>query len=75
MKIGSIESIRRCPVKGMRGEEIPHGYAGFAGLMGNRVFGVIAEDGDPALCYSRRNYNFSKGWVNGQNECAGHNDR
>lgn len=49
MKICSIESIRRYPVKGMRGEEIPHGYAGFAGLMGNRVFGVIAEDVDPAF--------------------------
>ncbi|MCC0057741.1 MAG: MOSC domain-containing protein [Hyphomicrobiaceae bacterium] len=33
----------------MRGEEIPHVYTGFAGLMGDRIYGVIAEDGDPAF--------------------------
>ncbi|WP_299845774.1 MOSC N-terminal beta barrel domain-containing protein [uncultured Roseovarius sp.] len=49
MKLGTVESIWRYPVKGMRGEELPHAYAGFAGLMGDRVFGVIAEDGDPAF--------------------------
>lgn len=49
MKLGRIESIWRYPVKGMRGEELPHVYAGFAGLMGDRVYGVIAEDGDPAF--------------------------
>ena len=49
MKLGSIESIWRYPVKGMRGEEIPHVYTGFAGLMGDRIYGVIAADGDPAF--------------------------
>ena len=49
MKIGTIESIWRYPCKGMRGEEIPHVYTGFAGLMGDRIYGVIAEDGDPAF--------------------------
>ncbi|WP_282608062.1 MOSC N-terminal beta barrel domain-containing protein [Pelagibius sp. Alg239-R121] len=49
MKIGTIESIWRYPVKGMRGEEISHVYTGFAGLMGDRVYGVIAADGDPAF--------------------------
>lgn len=49
MKIGSVESIWRYPVKGMRGEELPHVYAAFAGLMGDRIYGVIAEDGDPAF--------------------------
>lgn len=49
MKIGSVESIWRYPVKGMRGEELDHVYAAFAGLMGDRVYGVIAEDGDPAF--------------------------
>ncbi len=49
MKIGTVESIWRYPVKGMRGEEIPHVYAGFAGLMGDRLYGVIAADGDPAF--------------------------
>lgn len=47
MKLGTIESIYRYPVKGMRGEEIPHTYTAFTGLMGDRVYGVVAADGDP----------------------------
>lgn len=46
MKLGHVESIWRYPVKGMRGEEIPHIYTGFAGLMGDRIYGIIAEDGE-----------------------------
>ncbi|MDO5758916.1 MAG: MOSC domain-containing protein [Rhodobacterales bacterium] len=49
MKLGTIESIWRYPVKGMRGEEVPYIYTGYAGLMGDRVYSVIAEDGDPAF--------------------------
>lgn len=49
MKLGTIESIWRYPVKGMRGEEIPHVYTAFSGLMGDRIYGVIAADGDPAF--------------------------
>ncbi len=49
MRVGRIESIWRYPVKGMRGEELPHVYAGFSGLMGDRIYGVIAADGDPAF--------------------------
>ena len=45
MQLGTIESIWRYPVKGMRGEEIPHVYTGFSGLMGDRIYGVIADDG------------------------------
>ncbi len=47
MQIGAIESIWRYPVKGMRGEEIPHVYTAFTGLMGDRIYGVVAADGDP----------------------------
>jgi len=47
MKLGTIESIYRYPVKGMRGEEIPHTYTAFTGLMGDRVYGVVAADGSP----------------------------
>jgi len=47
MQIGKIESIWRYPVKGMRGEEIPHTYTAFTGLMGDRIHGVVAADGDP----------------------------
>ena len=45
MRLGTVESIWRYPVKGMRGEEIPHVYTGFSGLMGDRIYGVIADDG------------------------------
>ncbi len=47
MRIGTIESIWRYPVKGMRGEEVPHIYTAFTGLMGDRIYGVVAADGDP----------------------------
>ncbi len=47
MQIGTIESIWRYPVKGMCGEEIPHTYTAFTGLMGDRIYGVVAADGDP----------------------------
>jgi len=47
MRIGTIESIWRYPVKGMRGEEIPHVYTAYTGLMGDRIYGVVAADGDP----------------------------
>ena len=49
MKLGSIESIWRYPVKGMRGEELPYVYTAFSGLMGDRVYGVIADDGSPGF--------------------------
>ncbi|MGR8946716.1 MAG: MOSC domain-containing protein [Gammaproteobacteria bacterium] len=45
MKLGNVESIWRYPVKGMRGEELPYVYTAFSGLMGDRVYGVIANDG------------------------------
>ncbi|MFP6806717.1 MAG: MOSC domain-containing protein [Pseudomonadales bacterium] len=46
MKIGCIESIWRYAVKGMRGEEIPYTYTAYTGLMGDRVYGVVAAEGD-----------------------------
>ncbi len=47
MRLGTVESIWRYPVKGMRGEEIPHTYTAFTGLMGDRIYGVVAADGSP----------------------------
>jgi hypothetical protein len=47
LQLGTIESIWRYPVKGMRGEEIPHTYTAFTGLMGDRIYGVVAADGSP----------------------------
>lgn len=49
MKLGTVESIWRYPVKGMRGEELPYVYTAFSGLMGDRVYGVIAADGNAAF--------------------------
>ncbi len=31
----------------MRGEEIPHIYTAYTGLMGDRIYGVVAADGSP----------------------------
>jgi hypothetical protein len=47
LQLGTIESIWRYPVKGMRGEEIPHVYTAYTGLMGDRIYGVVAADGSP----------------------------
>ncbi len=47
MRIGKIDSVWRYPVKGMRGEEVPHIYTAYTGLMGDRIYGVVAADGDP----------------------------
>jgi uncharacterized protein YcbX len=47
MQIGTVESIWRYPVKGMRGEELPHVYTAYTGVMGDRIYGVVAADGDP----------------------------
>jgi len=47
MQIGTIESVWRYPVKGMRGEEVPHIFAAYNGLMGDRNYAVVAAEGDP----------------------------
>ena len=47
MQLGTIDSIWRFPVKGMRGEEVPHIYTAYTGLMGDRIYGVVADDGSP----------------------------
>jgi len=47
LQIGTIDSVWRYPVKGMRGEEVPHIYTAYTGLMGDRIYGVVAADGDP----------------------------
>jgi hypothetical protein len=47
--LGKIQSVWRYPVKNMRGEEVTQIYAGFSGLMGDRTYGIIAEDGHPGF--------------------------
>ena len=36
--IGTVESLWRYPVKSMRGEELPEGFAGIGGIAGDRLF-------------------------------------
>jgi MOSC domain-containing protein len=45
MKVGSIKSIVRYPVKSMAGEEIEEGFIGFAGLFGDRAFAFTYRRG------------------------------
>jgi uncharacterized protein YcbX len=47
MQLGKIDSVWRYPVKGMRGEEVPHIFTAYTGLMGDRIYAVVAADGDP----------------------------
>lgn len=47
--IGTIESIWRYPVKSMRGETLDEIFVSFAGMMGDRVYGIVNGDGNPAF--------------------------
>lgn len=47
--IGVIESIWRYPVKSMRGETLNEIFVSFAGLMGDRLYGIVNGDGNPAF--------------------------
>jgi uncharacterized protein YcbX len=43
-QIGTIETVRRYPVKSMAGEDVNVAFAGFAGLMGDRTWAFIRSD-------------------------------
>ncbi len=50
--IGTVESLWRYPVKGMRGEELPEAFMGFSGFYGDRCYAVrdsAARKGFPYL--------------------------
>ena len=47
--VGKIDSIWRYPVKSMRGEELDEAFVAFAGLMGDRLYGVIKGGGNPGF--------------------------
>jgi uncharacterized protein YcbX len=42
-KIGTIESVWRYPVKSMGGEQVDDVFAAFAGLMGDRIYGISSS--------------------------------
>jgi uncharacterized protein len=46
--IGVIESIWRYPVKSMRGEQLDQVFVAFAGVMGDRVYGIV-RGGNPGF--------------------------
>ncbi len=50
--VGTIESLRRYPVKGMRGEELSEAFMGFSGFYGDRCYAIrddTARKGFPYL--------------------------
>ena len=47
--VGTIDSIWRYPVKSMRGEELDEVFVAFAGLMGDRVYGIVKGGGNPGF--------------------------
>ena len=51
MKIGSVESLWRYPVKSMRGEELQHSFIGFSGIFGDRVYAFRSSAAIKAFPY------------------------
>ncbi|NJN20283.1 MAG: MOSC domain-containing protein [Leptolyngbya sp. RL_3_1] len=47
--IGTIDSIWRYPVKSMQGEALEEVFVAFAGLMGDRLYGVVKGHGNPGF--------------------------
>jgi uncharacterized protein YcbX len=45
MRVGSLESVHRYPVKSMAGESIDEAFVGFSGVMGDRVFAFTRTGG------------------------------
>jgi uncharacterized protein YcbX len=51
VKIATVESLWRYPVKSMAGEEMEEIFAGFAGVYGDRLFAFHSSDSRPGLPY------------------------
>ncbi|GAB4382922.1 MAG: hypothetical protein Kow00121_43920 [Elainellaceae cyanobacterium] len=47
--IGVLESIWRYPVKSMGGEQLDEVFVAFAGVMGDRLYGLINDKGNPGF--------------------------
>ncbi|HHP7245642.1 MAG TPA: MOSC domain-containing protein [Elainellaceae cyanobacterium] len=47
--IGVIDSIWRYPVKSMCGEKLDEVFVSFAGLMGDRTYGILKNNGNPGF--------------------------
>ncbi len=44
-ELGALETICRYPVKSMAGEEVDQAFAGYSGIMGDRVYAFVRADG------------------------------
>ncbi len=44
-RLGTIETVCRYPVKSMAGEAVARAFVGFAGMMGDRTYAFVREDG------------------------------
>ncbi len=47
--VGKVQEIWRYPVKSMRGEQLDSVFVAFSGLIGDRVYGLINDEADPAF--------------------------
>ncbi|MEK7099128.1 MAG: MOSC domain-containing protein [Patescibacteria group bacterium] len=47
-KIGSVEKLRRYPVKSMAGEEIAEAFAAYTGIVGDRVWSLVDKQKEQA---------------------------
>ena len=47
--IGRLESVWRYPIKSMAGESVPRAHVGFAGVLGDRIYGVHHAGATPAF--------------------------
>ncbi|MBD2258755.1 MOSC domain-containing protein [Pseudanabaena sp. FACHB-2040] len=47
--VGVIESIWRYPVKSMSGEQLDEVFVAFSGVMGDRLYGLINDKGNPGF--------------------------
>jgi uncharacterized protein len=43
MRVGTVESLWRYPVKSMRGERLTQAYLGFAGVYGDRIYSFMSS--------------------------------
>jgi len=53
--IGTVESLWRYPVKGMRGEELPEAFMGFSGFYGDRCYAIRDDNGRKGFPYLNGN--------------------
>ncbi len=53
--IGTVESLWRYPVKGLRGEELPEAFIGFSGFYGDRCYAFRDDNGRKGFPYLNGN--------------------